>query len=263
MEARESDPLLHSPNPNAGLDLFASKLTRYVSEVVQFEKSLHSYGTQKDTTEFRKQISAKRDELAHVYKVISNDIRELKAIVPSATKAKFEKMVDQFNLTYKQYQSLLQTSMQNDRVYHPIVVEAQSDPYQQAQQQYIQKHLPHIPPPDQPQQYQAQADGVYADPLSKDIEERNKDFSQVANDLKDLRDMFVDINKLAVEQGVQLNQAHQNTSQANTYVEDGVGELKQAAKYSTSYRKKLLIIVIIVLALLALIGVILYLYIRH
>jgi len=196
-----------------------------------------------------------------VHKAIANAVRELKPVVPSSSKAKFEKMVDQFNITYKQYQTLSQTSVQNDRVYHPIVIESKIDPYQQYQQQYIQQHLPHIPPPEQP--YQAQVDGVFDDPVASAVEERNKDFSKVANDLQDLRAMFVDLNKIAVDQGIQLNQAHDNTAQANTYVEAGVGELKQADKYNKSYRRKVVIIAIIIIALLALVGVILYLYLRR
>jgi len=247
----ETDPLLYkSPNPDEALNLVGSKITRYVTEVGHFEKMVPRYGSPQDTTEFRKQINAKREELSHMYKVIVHDVQELKSVVHGMPKIKLDKMTDQFEQTHKEYQKYSESSIQKDRIYHPIFVEPPHNPVKEYQQS-------------QPSYQQQEEFVLYAeDPVAAAVEERNKDVAQVARDMALLKELYVDVNKLAVEQGLVLEQVHKNTTQADQHVEAGVKELKQAEKYTHSYRKKVVVLGMLLLLILIAVGLVLYFYLR-
>jgi len=59
-----------------------------------------------------------------------------------------------------------------------------------------------------------------------------------------LNEIFVDVNKLVVEQGEVLNAVENNVGAANTDIERGVGELKEANKLQKSARWKIIAIIV-------------------
>jgi t-SNARE complex subunit (syntaxin) len=71
-----------------------------------------------------------------------------------------------------------------------------------------------------------------------EVEARHREILRLEADIRELHDMFYDMALLVEEQGELIDVIERNVETAAVYIYKGRGEMKQAAIYNTSARKK-------------------------
>jgi len=89
------------------------------------------------------------------------------------------------------------------------------------------------------------------------LEERNRDVSEIAEQLGALRDVAKDINELVYEGREKLDMADVHVTNADESTNQAVEELVIANKYACAARWKVLIIVVLILVILLIIAAVL------
>lgn len=85
--------------------------------------------------------------------------------------------------------------------------------------------------------------------------ERNREAKEIAENVKDIKEIFQHINELVGEQGVTLDEVEQNVGRANVATRNGVNHLRQAQQHQDdSRRNKMCLIFIMVIVFLVVIG---------
>lgn len=93
------------------------------------------------------------------------------------------------------------------------------------------------------QQFLAQTQRAEAKKALKDIQDRHAEILKLEQSLRELNELFVDMQILVESQGQMLNEIENAVDKAVDYTEKGVEEMKRAIKYQKKSRKKMLIIV--------------------
>jgi len=85
--------------------------------------------------------------------------------------------------------------------------------------------------------------------MLEEIQSRHEDIIKLEESLKELRQLFIDMQTLVEAQGEMLNEIEHNVDQAVDYTGKGVQEMKQAVKYQRKARKKMMILLCCVICL--------------
>ncbi|KAN0012065.1 hypothetical protein ACTFIU_000287 [Dictyostelium citrinum] len=269
-------------------DDIINNLTRFYTELTDFEKIIRDVGTGRDTTTLRSTLHKKKVNLADDLKIIAQQVKQL----PSSKLPKFqqEKIVKQFKEASSKFEELLSTSNKKESSFEPIVP-SQQPPQQQQQNNYNNNGYNNNNNNgyntrggyNQQQQYndydnnnnnnneveqynrleQALKSGIEQDEeeyTNRILEERNANARQIAQDVAMLKEAMDDIAVMVGEQGEMLEKVDDNVTSADIAVEDAVVELEKAYVYKSSYRKKMIIFVICLLVTLVAVGVFLAIY---
>ncbi|XP_042204730.1 syntaxin-1A-like isoform X2 [Homarus americanus] len=89
-----------------------------------------------------------------------------------------------------------------------------------------------------------------------DIEARHADIVKLEASIRELHDLFMDMNLLIESQGEMVNRIENHVQQAQEYVEEAKKETNEAQKYQGKARRKKIIIIICVIVLLGIIALI-------
>lgn len=92
--------------------------------------------------------------------------------------------------------------------------------------------------------------------LLAEIQSRHEDILKLEESLKELRQLFIDMQTLVEAQGEMLNEIENNVNDAVDYTEAGTKELKEAVRYQKKARTKMFILLGCVCCLIILIVVI-------
>ncbi|EAL67866.1 hypothetical protein DDB_G0279133 [Dictyostelium discoideum AX4] len=268
-------------------DDIINNLTRFYTELTEFEKIIKDVGTGRDTTTLRSTLHKKKVNLADDLKVIAQQIKQL----PSSKLPKFqqEKIVKQFKEASSKFEELLSTSNKKESSHEPIVPSQQQQQqqnngnsnnngyntrggYNQQQQQQQQQYNDYTNNNNnnnnnEVEQYnrleQALKSGIEQDEeeyTNRILDERNANARQIARDVAMLKEAMDDIAVMVGEQGEMLEKVDDNVTNADVAVEDAVVELEKAYVYKSSYRKKMIIFVICLLVTLVAVGIFLAIY---
>ncbi|KAM9982797.1 hypothetical protein ACTFIZ_007337 [Dictyostelium cf. discoideum] len=261
-------------------DDIINNLTRFYTELTDFEKIIKDIGTGRDTTTLRSTLHKKKVNLADDLKIIAQQIKQL----PSSKLPKFqqEKIVKQFKEASSKFEELLSTSNKKESSYEPIVPSQQQNSNnnnnngyntrggynQQQQQQYNDyNNNNNNNNNNEVEQYnrleQALKSGIEQDEeeyTNRILDERNANAKQIARDVAMLKEAMDDIAVMVGEQGEMLEKVDDNVTTADIATEDAVVELEKAYVYKSSYRKKMIIFVICLLVTLGAVGVFLAIY---
>ncbi|KAN0053393.1 hypothetical protein ACTA71_009843 [Dictyostelium dimigraforme] len=269
-------------------DDIINNLTRFYSELTEFEKIIRDIGTSRDTTTLRSTLHKKKVNLTDDLKVIIQQVKQL----PSSKLQKFqqEKIVKQFKEASSKFEELMSTSNKKEASYEPIVPsqQPQQNNYnnngynnnnnnnnnnngyntrggynQQQQQQYNDYDSGNGEVEQYNRLEQALKSGIEQDEeeyTNRILEERNANARQIAQDVALLKEAMDDIAVMVGEQGEMLQKVDDNVTHADIAVEDAVVELEKAYVYKSSYRKKMIIFVICLLVTLVAVGVFLAIY---
>ncbi|KAM9953115.1 hypothetical protein ACTFIR_008175 [Dictyostelium discoideum] len=277
-------------------DDIINNLTRFYTELTEFEKIIKDVGTGRDTTTLRSTLHKKKVNLADDLKVIAQQIKQL----PSSKLPKFqqEKIVKQFKEASSKFEELLSTSNKKESSHEPIVPSQQQNNnnnsnnnsnnsnnsnnnnnnngyntrggynQQQQQQQYNDyNNNSNNNNNNEVEQYnrleQALQSGIEQDEeeyTNRILDERNANARQIARDVAMLKEAMDDIAVMVGEQGEMLEKVDDNVTNADIAVEDAVVELEKAYVYKSSYRKKMIIFVICLLVTLVAVGIFLAIY---
>jgi len=236
-----NDTLLVRQQAPAGglLDQIAEKLSRFVADVVNFERMIKDIGSHKDNGHFRSTLKAKREETTALSKEIK---AALKSMVPQgAEKARIDKLMTQFADATRRFQLDLDASMKREGQ-HQLVADIGG--------QEVSSASP-------PMQLSLVETGDVDQRL---VQERNEAVKHVAEDLKELTDVFTDVAGLVHEQGDMLNTTYQNVEGAAKDTDIGVKQLEKALVYQNKSRRKLFCIAIVVFIMLTALGIFLGIY---
>ncbi|KAK3597604.1 hypothetical protein CHS0354_030150 [Potamilus streckersoni] len=89
------------------------------------------------------------------------------------------------------------------------------------------------------------------------IREREEQIRALEADVLDVNEIFRDLGAMIQQQGEQIDTIEANVEKAYTHVEEGTEQLKKAATYQKSSRKKMCILAIIFVIIAAIIAIIL------
>lgn len=90
------------------------------------------------------------------------------------------------------------------------------------------------------------------------IQDREQDIRAIEKTVLEVNEIFVDLSRLVVDQGVLIDNIESNVEKANAQVDTGVSELRQASEYQKSARTKLCILALIVLVVVAAVVLVVY-----
>jgi len=100
------------------------------------------------------------------------------------------------------------------------------------------------------QQFLATNQRAEAKKALKDIQDRHQEILKLEESLRELHQLFVDMQILVEAQGQMLNEIEKAVDNAVDYTEKGAAEMKKAVKYQKQSRKKMIIIICCLLILL-------------
>ncbi|KAF4531854.1 hypothetical protein B566_EDAN000881 [Ephemera danica] len=91
-----------------------------------------------------------------------------------------------------------------------------------------------------------------------DIEARHHEIITLEKNIRELRDLFLEMAALVETQGEMIDRIEQHVQSAQEYVHEAEKQTKKAVVYRSKARKKLIIIIIVVLILLLILALIIY-----
>jgi len=92
-------------------------------------------------------------------------------------------------------------------------------------------------------QFLAASQRAEAKKALKDIQERHVEILKLEESLRELHQLFLDMQLLVEAQGQMLNEIEKSVDKAVDYTEKGVSEMKKAVKYQKKSRKKMFILI--------------------
>jgi len=224
-----------SASPDEQLTEEIQKINRQAGALAKDMKDL---GTKKDNPQLRQRMNNTRTEASQTAKNGRNLLSQNKGKIE---KVKYERLAKAFNDAVKELETITRQSLEKERDALSRSTRASIDGVSKAT------------PEDQQFMKQFTSDESVVTTAAI-IEEQNKDILQIEKDLNALHEVFIDVANLVNTQGEQLNVIEANTQSAVVNTTVAVGELKQANKYSTAFRKKVLYLIIILLVVILIIG---------
>ncbi|CAF3286108.1 unnamed protein product [Rotaria sp. Silwood2] len=90
-----------------------------------------------------------------------------------------------------------------------------------------------------------------------DIEARHGDIMKLEKNIRELRDMFIDMAALVQTQGEMIDRIEYNVVQSENFVKAASTDTKKAVKFQSAARRKLFIIIGIIIAVIVVLAIIL------
>jgi t-SNARE complex subunit (syntaxin) len=96
------------------------------------------------------------------------------------------------------------------------------------------------------------------------VEDRHKQIVQISKDVKEVKDLFVEVSLLVNEQDGLITTIEQNVDNSANHVKTGVVEVKKASEYQKSSRKMMCCLgLILVIVLLIIVVTLIIVYAPH
>jgi len=235
------------------LEELKDDLGKAINLLSYLEDALRSFGTPKDTYAFRKQYNEKKAALEKLIKKFQEKRPEslLFQSLKDKDKTVLDRLKNTIETTKNRFNQFTATALKVERS-NP----APSPPLNQGREEETVG-------------YQQQVDVLSLlqeqDPNALLIADSNKAWQDLESDLRDLQEVYKDVAVLVEEQGEVLTHAENNTAQADTDIEKGVGALDKAYQYQRKSRKKILILILLIICVVGVIltGLLLFLWGIH
>ncbi|XP_055923944.1 syntaxin-12 [Eupeodes corollae] len=227
-------------------DNIGYNINSVISSWKQLDKALKVIGTPRDTQASRDKVHHLQSQTNIRIQTTSKDLQRLTAVVRHADKQqklKQEKLTNEFRQVVEKYsESQQKIAAAMKQVVLLSVNNQQQDDESSSQRGGDQDILIQ-------QQKNTEASLQFEQNMLLDQERRIK---EIESDVLDVNSIFRVLSSLVQEQGEQVDLVENSIDMTNAAVIDGAAELRKAAEYRASYRRKILIL----LAIAVIIGLI-------
>ncbi|BFZ16667.1 hypothetical protein BsWGS_19706 [Bradybaena similaris] len=243
----------------------SSNVQKMTQNVTQIQKLVNQIGTLQDSDDMRQRIH----QTTHYTKQLANETSQyLKSLahlpVPASQseqrqwKMQKERLTDEFTNALKNFQTIQRAAAEKEK-------------------ESVQRTRAHSGMDKSPFDSGSHDDAMSTPGFSQtrqvlqmeqdvDLEllkEREDAIKKLESDIVDVNQIFKDLGMLVHEQGEVLDSIEANIDNAQMSVEEGTKQLSKARSYQSKARRKKCCIIIIVLVILAIIGLIIGLSVKH
>lgn len=253
-------------NFNELVDIISSNIFTINNNGSILERALKQIGTNQDCVQLRNKIHQTEQKTNHMINDTVQSLRRLAKTCSSSNKQQkiqHGRLSSEFQDTVKRYNTLQKKVA--ERVKSSVILTSQGkkmeklvdigtdedDDDEQRLLNHEQKRA----------QMLAQEEAIEVEVAL--LEEREQHIRQLESDILDINEIFRDLGTLVHEQGAVVDTIESNIERASGNVESGTEQLQQAATYQRKARKKMCCLVSILLVILAVIGLIIALSVKH
>jgi t-SNARE complex subunit (syntaxin) len=244
------------------LDDIPTLLYAFVSTVNKIEQYSKDVNTPKDNEALRTKLRKSREKAKADSKVLMSKFESVKKDNSYRDNEKlFQKLYKQFKEVFERFQKESRKSVEEEKKAAKKYVEQLNIGGHQLQNEYDTSYV-QLELMDEVDRGVKVALGEYdanTIELEKNMSrEKLQDLKKLEVDMDDLNTCYVELKGLLLEQNEGLDHVEDNVDQANSYVIEGIDDIKAANKHASKGRLGLIILIILII--LVAIGIAIALY---